>query len=842
MKKDRKQSSILSKLLMTVIVPLAMLVYLSYDKIDSSKDTLRDLNYIQNKFNAIESITVLLHEVQKERDFASLYLLDATLKSQISFQNQVKETDSIMTVFKEAYSVYESDTSLFEIENLLADYRRQVSWFQLSSETTEFLYNNLIQDYLGQITVKGAASKIPETRTDVNAFISLLWAKEYLGRVRTVLNRTFTVGKFERTSDYGLFATYKGGFESSMQSFQKTAHEEIQDQMRLDFQLKAGKTFEAIDYVFENPDLEAYPYWPDSWWIQSTSTIKLLHGLELSSIYRLKSIIDASVKAERESINQTILLLVLSVLAVFILSVYLITSLTRQLFKIRDAAKEIAEGKIDVHIENRSNDAIGILASSFNTINDNARQLALISKEIGDGKLNMHVPIRGEHDILGKAIDEMQSNLREQTNALKLQASELQKQNKEIVASKDELDNKVEELKQANAYKSAFLANMSHELRTPLNSLIILANILKSETSLSDDQKESVKVICKNAEDLLALINDILDLSKMEAGQMSFNLAHYSFNELLEDLNKLFTPIAEKKGIDWNVDNEVQFKFLKTDRIRFGQVLKNLLSNAFKFSSRDGNVSLSVTSSGSYVSISVKDSGIGISADKIQGIFEAFRQVDGSISRKYGGTGLGLSISKQICDHLDYQIDVQSQVNQGSTFTINIPVSHFSEVQEIVLEDTELELESQHISSTVEEHLDFSVENEGEPDDDWLINDVDLIAESFNNREILILESDIVKVFSASGMLSAYDINLRELDNYKEFTSALKNSNAVAGIISDQEVSLNSMEFQKCMKEVNDKVVIITKPETPKVNFEDNVSWLTTPVKLSLLLKELKSE
>lgn len=841
MKKGRKQSSILSKLLMTIIVPLAMLVYLSYDKIDSAKHNLRDLNSIQSKINAIESITILLHEVQKERDFASLYLLDATLKSQVSFKNQIKETDSIMLVFTESYAKADNDTSLFEIENLLADYRRQVSWFQYSSETTEYLYNNLIQDYLGQIALMGAESRIPETRTDINAFISLLWAKEYLGRVRTVLNRTFLVGTFEQTSSYGLFATYKGGFEGSMQNFQKTAHQDIQDLMRLDFQLKAGKTFEVIDYVFENPDLEVFPFQSDEWWIQSTSTIKLLHGLELSSVNRLKSIIDVNVKTEKEKINQTIILLVLSVLAVLLLSAYLITSLTRQLFKIKDAAKEIAEGKIDVHIESLSNDAIGTLATSFNTINDNARQLALISKEIGDGKLNMHVPIRGEHDVLGKAIDEMQSNLREQTNALKLQASELQKQNKEIVESKNALDHKVEELKQANAYKSAFLANMSHELRTPLNSLIILANIMKQESDLSNDHKESMKVICKNAEDLLSLINDILDLSKIEAGQMSFNLAHYSFSELLSDLGSLFSPIAYKKGIIWTINNDSGLKYLKTDRIRFGQVLKNLLSNAFKFTGKDGVVSMTVKLVKEKILIEVQDSGIGISEDKMQSIFEAFKQVDGSISRKFGGTGLGLSISKQICDHLDYDIKVESTVNKGSTFILEIPRSHFSENQEIVLEETQLELEVQHISSTVEEHNDFSVDDT-EDEEEWLINDLEGQEESFNNREILILESDIVKVFSASGILSNFEINLKEIDNYQEFISSLKGTNAVAGIISDQNVPFNSMDFQKSMKEVKDKVVIITKPDTPKVNFENNVSWLTSPVKLSQLLKDLKSE
>ena len=842
MKKGRNQSSILSKLIMTIIVPLAMLIYLSFDKIDTAKSRLRDLNSIQIKIDGIESITTLLHEVQKERDFASLYLLDATLRSQVSFQNQIHETDSIKSYFINVFKKNEMDTTLFENFDILQDYRRQVSWFQLGSETTEFLYNKLIQDFLGQVAVMGAASKIPETRTEINAFISLLWAKEYLGRVRTVLNRTFLVGNFETTSKYGLFATYKGGYESSMQSFQKMAPQEIKDQMKLDFQLKAGKTFEVIDDVFESPDLDKFPYQPDSWWIRATSTIKLLHDLELSSIYRLQAIIAKNVKEEKESINQTVLLLVLSCLAVLLLSAYLISSLTRQLYKMRDAAKDIAEGKIDVQIKKRSNDAIGVLAESFNSISENSKQLALIAKQIGEGNLDVNVPVRGNKDVLGSAIDEMKSSLKEQTDELRKQASELQKQNEEIVASGDALNEKVVELKQANAYKSAFLANMSHELRTPLNSLIILANILSSDDKLNADQKGSIKVILKNAEDLLSLINDILDISKVEAGEMSFNLAHYDFKELLKDLEDLFLPVAGKKNIKWTLDNSVDLSFLKTDRIRFGQILKNLLSNAFKYTKSDGQVILKAYQQGEKVIIEVIDSGIGIPSDKQKTIFEAFKQVDGSISRKYGGTGLGLSISGQICGHLDYDITVSSEESKGSTFSIAIPLANFSNEQEIVLEDVEEEMVQNYIPSSVEEINDFSETEEETDKADWITNDISDNPESFNNREIIILESDIVKVFEISAMLSQFEISVREVEDYNIFAKDLKNSNAVAGIISDENQPLNSMEFQEAMLGLKDKIVFLTPSDVPRVNFEGNVSWLNYPVKLSQLIKELKSE
>ena len=399
----------------------------------------------------------------------------------------------------------------------------------------------------------------------------------------------------------------------------------------------------------------------------------------------------------------------------------------------RDAARDIAEGKIDVQIKKRSNDAIGVLAESFNSISENSKQLALIAKQIGEGNLDVNVPVRGNKDVLGSAIDEMKSSLKEQTDELRKQASELQKQNEEIVASGDALNEKVVELKQANAYKSAFLANMSHELRTPLNSLIILANILSSDDKLNADQKGSIKVILKNAEDLLSLINDILDISKVEAGEMSFNLAHYDFKELLKDLEDLFLPVAGKKNIKWTLDNSVDLSFLKTDRIRFGQILKNLLSNAFKYTKSDGQIILKAYQQGEKVIIEVIDSGIGIPSDKQKTIFEAFKQVDGSISRKYGGTGLGLSISGQICGHLDYDITVSSEESKGSTFSIAIPLANFSNEQEIVLEDVEEEMVQNYIPSSVEEINDFSETEEETDKADWITNDISDNPESFNN-------------------------------------------------------------------------------------------------------------
>jgi CheY-like chemotaxis protein len=276
-----------------------------------------------------------------------------------------------------------------------------------------------------------------------------------------------------------------------------------------------------------------------------------------------------------------------------------------------------------------------------------------------------------------------QDQLRRQQDALQATNAELEEQrhvldqqNQSLTLAQGELQRKADELAQANQYKSEFLANMSHELRTPLNSLLILARILTSneEGNLTADQVESARIIHQSGSDLLSLINEILDLSKVEAGRMTFHITDMPLTDLVQGMRSQFEHMAEQKGLTFEVSLAANLPAsIPTDQQRVGQIVKNLLSNAFKFTEK-GTVALLLEPELDMVAIRVRDSGIGMTAEQQERVFQAFQQADGSTSRKYGGTGLGLTISRELATRLGGRIGVESQLGKGSTFTLYLPV------------------------------------------------------------------------------------------------------------------------------------------------------------------------
>lgn len=286
----------------------------------------------------------------------------------------------------------------------------------------------------------------------------------------------------------------------------------------------------------------------------------------------------------------------------------------------------------------------------------------------------------------GRALKESQTRLEQQQAELEQTNSQLEEQAQLLETQRDELERtsaavalKARELEQASQYKSDFLANMSHELRTPLNSLLILSKLLSDNPNgnLSAEQVKFAQTIESSGNDLLNLINDILDLSKIEAGHVEVRPESVSLQRLTTDLRQLFGPVADSRGLDFAIEvAEGAPKVIETDRQRLEQVLKNLLSNAFKFTEK-GGVRLKIVPAGDKsIAFSVVDTGIGVSREQQEAIFEAFRQADGTISRKYGGTGLGLSISRQLTRLLGGTIGLESRPGEGSTFTITIPQAY----------------------------------------------------------------------------------------------------------------------------------------------------------------------
>jgi HAMP domain-containing protein/signal transduction histidine kinase/CheY-like chemotaxis protein len=296
--------------------------------------------------------------------------------------------------------------------------------------------------------------------------------------------------------------------------------------------------------------------------------------------------------------------------------------------------------------------------------------------------------LQSQQEILKKTNEELEDKAR----LLEEQKIEVEQKNQEVELAKSALEEKAEQLALTSKYKSEFLSNMSHELRTPLNSLLILAQQLSENPkgNLDDKQREYARTIQNAGQDLLALINDILDLSKIESGTVTLDLRDLAFSEVDEQMQRVFRHQFERKGLRYIVERSANLpKTIFTDSKRLQQILKNLLANALKFTER-GQVSLridSVTSgwnpenrslneASEVIAFAVVDTGIGIPPAKQKIIFEAFQQADGGTSRKYGGTGLGLAISRELAQLLGGELVVQSEADQGSTFTLYVPLRY----------------------------------------------------------------------------------------------------------------------------------------------------------------------
>ncbi|MFD1086286.1 hybrid sensor histidine kinase/response regulator [Micromonospora andamanensis] len=323
---------------------------------------------------------------------------------------------------------------------------------------------------------------------------------------------------------------------------------------------------------------------------------------------------------------------------------------------------------------------VSTIGIAVNTIQANRRTEELLAQSQ-----------RLAHELQEQSAELQRTNaeLEDKAKLLSEQKANIETQNREIELARLGLEDKAQQLTRASAYKSEFLANMSHELRTPLNSLLLLARLLmeNSEQNLTPKQIEFARTIHGSGSDLLRLIDDILDLSKIEAGRMDVEPTEVRFTEICNYVEQAFSPQAEEKGLDFQVRIGKDLPpAVVTDAQRLQQILRNLLSNAVKFTD-NGAVTLRIsrapehavfdvpalTNARQVIAFTVIDTGIGISDDKLSLIFEAFQQADGTTSRRYGGTGLGLSISRDLARLIGGTITVSSAPGQGSTFTLYLP-------------------------------------------------------------------------------------------------------------------------------------------------------------------------
>ena len=352
-----------------------------------------------------------------------------------------------------------------------------------------------------------------------------------------------------------------------------------------------------------------------------------------------------------------------------------------------------------------------------------------------------------EMEAINAELEAQTEKLQASEEELRVQQEELQQTNEELAErsvlleeKNTEIQKKSEDLEITTRYKSEFLANMSHELRTPLNSILLLSRLLSenNDSNMNEEQIEFAKVIQSSGNGLLGLIDEILDLSKIEAGKMELEFLEVSVKEITDTMRNLFSIVAKEKNIGFEIIADKAPLVIRTDKIRLEQILKNLISNAIKFTS-EGKVTLEIKvdpDNDRTVCFIVTDTGIGIPPNKQPLIFEAFQQADGSTKRKYGGTGLGLSISRELTKLLKGEIKLKSVVNQGSEFTLCLPVYGKKSIKDKEEEENNSSDETTHAVSKpiVKKFISPVIPNEIEDDRATLVP---------GDKVILIVEDDI---------------------------------------------------------------------------------------------------
>jgi len=393
--------------------------------------------------------------------------------------------------------------------------------------------------------------------------------------------------------------------------------------------------------------------------------------------------------------------------------------------------------------------------------------------------------LKSKQDELRSANDQLQEKARQLSDQMR----QVEFKNREIEQARAALEEKAEQLSLSSRYKSEFLANMSHELRTPLNSLLILARLLADNVggNLTPKQVEFARTIHSSGAELLALINDILDLAKIESGTVTLNIASERFADVTDYVERTFRQMASDKGLEFvvSVDRSLPAA-METDAKRLQQIITNLLSNAFKFTSK-GKVSLVaraaesgwspghpvLSSAGTVVAFAVVDTGIGIPANKQRLIFEAFQQADGTTSREYGGTGLGLSISRELARLLGGEIRVTSTPGEGSTFVLYLPLAYQPAMAEPGFEPESPE----ELAALTPAPAPVSTVEAEEV--------APQAANQLAEKKVLVVDDDIRNVFALTSALEQHGMRVMHAESGKEGIEVLKRARDIDVVLMD---------------------------------------------------------
>jgi signal transduction histidine kinase len=738
-----------AKLLILVLLPFIVLGVFTFDKISNEKKLIAKMTATRVSMDQIEKMSSLTHEFQKERDFATNFLLNPQYHNQVQLEKQVEQTDSIILEFRNYLINEMEDTTHLSFFNDLKEVRANLTGFSLGPREVQTYYNKVIGKFLSIVSGVGSEINTPLTKEEMKAYLSLVQTKENLGKIRNSVNEALIFGQFQRLG-YGEFSGYKGAFKYNLDAFVNYSPTELKSRFIMD--LEGGtmlNTLQMIDYCFETETNRLVNFTASDWWFSATGTMNVLHELEQFVINRVK----ISLKTQEEKLQSEIdnlYIMLFGVLTIVLLMVsFIAKSITSDLQKIENAAQNLKDGKTNVNVSIHAKDEIGKLALAFNRMALNSNMLANVAEKIGEGDYDVDIVERSDEDVLSKALIQMKGNLKITTSELK---------------------RKFEELEQSYKYKTDFLANMSHELRTPLNSMLILSKLLaeNKDGNLSEEEVTSSDVIYQSGSNLLELINDILDSSKIEAAKLEIEKRDINLPKTIEHIYHLFKPVSIENKLNFSVvqSNPIP-DTISSDELRLGQILKNLISNAMKFTPSGGAVTLNITFEKDEIEFTVTDTGIGVPKDKQESIFGAFNQADGSTSRHYGGTGLGLSITANLVKLLDGTINLESDEGAGSKFIVRLPVGTFESNKMVTLPKykSDFVLGEANGQAIIEPSVYIQEEPPGVTEKVKVLFEH---YERFNTKRMIIIDDDISNVFDISSKLIDLQMNIEEASTLLE--------------------------------------------------------------------------
>ncbi|WP_135549284.1 ATP-binding protein [Paenibacillus cymbidii] len=487
-------------------------------------------------------------------------------------------------------------------------------------------------------------------------------------------------------------------------------------------------------------------------------------------------------------------------------------------------------------VQERLLEQAGLLAAlTLNKLNSQLR----IARLLKEAQLQAEELLQYSEElhVQQEELAQINAELEEQTASLQQSESQLLMNQQELEEANAELESRAKQLIAASAYKSEFLANMSHELRTPLNSMLILTKLLTEnrEGNMSGKQIEYAQTVYSSSNDLLALINQILDLARVESGKMQVTIDLIETRELEEFVKRNFAAVAQQKGLEFTVVIAADVPdVFHGDLLRLRQMIHNLLSNAFKFTER-GKIVLSIQcvdheDGGRALKIAVSDTGIGIPVEKLDIIFNAFAQADGTTSRKYGGTGLGLSICRELAHLLGGEIAVASTEHVGSVFTLLLPIDRWGEKAE----------PADQPDHVVPERAEPQYVLEESPDQ-WQY--------SFAGQTVLIVDDDIRNVFALSSRLESYGIHVLYADNGEKGIAMLTKHTNINLVLMD--VMMPGMDGYEATRRIrtmarfDDIPVIMVSAKAMQEDRDHGLlvgasDYLTKPIDVNKLLALLK--